>query len=322
MKRFVMVARSLVFLSILVIPAAPLHAAANWGVDLGGSSLQLDVHAYADNGANGIRPGPGAWYEDDNLPGTTVFGVQPPFTATFFGQDEDMFDLGALAGLSGRDTGVNPFFDTFASNNGVIGIRGVGTGTLEIFWRSSANGEQSGLGGEGFLSDSEADLTAQIVATIDGVAPGTPLTIGYDWQYLGDNVGNGQEAVAEDPTSANGSLTFVDEQGTGPGNLFSEAFFEPPGPLGGADNDNDSYDLTTSMTANPSFLTIDLDSSAHTMMQRLGDPPANSDQIDTVGSFFVGRLTLTLTEYVPEPSSLTLSALALLGLFGLRRKRG
>jgi PEP-CTERM motif len=197
----------------------------------------------------------------------------------------------------------------------VITVDGLGTSTLEIKWR--ANTLNDFIGYESFLSDSAAHLLSQVRATIDGVAPGTKVKIGYDWDYFADATPD-HEAVMEDPEMANGGATFFDDQGTGPGNLFGLIVGEP-GPLTGIDANNGAYVLTTS---NPgSYLDINVDAGSDITMVSPGDPPLNALQQDLGGSEFIGRLTLTLTEYVPEPSSLTLTALALLGVFGIRRRR-
>jgi hypothetical protein len=292
-------------------------AAPTWGIDLNDASMQIDTDAYADNGVNRLRGQAGLpppiWFED--MATADVNDTQMNGMASFFGQPPEAFDLVTGVNVFGTDSGFNPDFSTLASAAGVIGIKGLGTRTLDIFWRSTTANEQNGFLDE-FYSNSMAALTAQIVATIDGVAPGTTLTISYDWEYNGLAVID-HEAGIEDPTSASGTLTFVDEQGNGPGNLFGVLFAEP-GPLGGAVGNNGSYDLTTSNTADPSFLTIDLDSFARTRMDFPGQPPGGGAQHDQAGSTFNGRLTLTLP--IPEPSCLALMLIGLLSL-GQRSKR-
>jgi hypothetical protein len=286
-------------IAVLILTHAESMAAPSWGIDLTNANLAIDADGYADNGVNGFRPLPGAFFQD--LASADESDIQANYNASFFGQPPETFDLGAGVNIFGGDEGFNPDFRTEASAVGVIGIKGVGTRTLEIFFRATTDNSQRDFH-DMFLSDSMANLTAQIVATIEGVAPGTPLTIGYDWEYLGLAVIE-HEAGIEDPTFASGSLSFVDEQGNGPGNLFSILFAEP-GPLGGADTDNGSHNMTTSMTADPSFLTIDLATLADTIMNFPGDPVGGATQRDQAGSTFNGRLTLTLP--VPEPGSVLL----------------
>lgn len=289
-------------------------AAPNWGIDLNGSTLSIDADAYADNGVNGLRPLPGSiWFED--AASADISDIQMGLMASFFGQPAETFDLGADVNVFGEDEGLSPPFRTAASSVGVIGIKGIGTRTLDILWRANTANTQRDFHDE-FYSDSMADLTAQIVATIEGVAPGTALTIGYEWEYLGIAVID-HEALIEDPTIASGSLTFVDEQGNGPGNLFSQLFAEP-GPLNGSDEDNDSYDMITSNTADPSFLTIDLSGFSDTRMNFPGQPPAGGTQDDQASSVFNGRLTLTLP--IPEPSGVVLLLLGGISA-SLRRMR-
>jgi hypothetical protein len=287
----------LVSVAILAL-TTPAAAAPTWGVDLTSATLQIDAHAYADNGVNGLRP-LGIFYED--IGSATVADFQASLLASFFGQPAEVFDLGATVNLIGEDSGINPLFRTSASTVGVIGIKGIGTRTLDIYWRANTANTQRDFQDE-FYSDSMARLVAQIVTTIDGVAPGTTLTIGYDWEYLGAAVID-HEGLLEDPTRASGDLSFFDEQGSGPGNLFNENFAEP-GPLAGAGGNSGSYDLTTSNTADPSFLTIDLNGFSETFMNFPGVPPAGALQDDQASSVFNGRLTLTLP--VPEPTTFTL----------------
>lgn len=294
----------LLALAALLVSTAPAAAAATWGIDLNDSSLTIDADAYADNGQNMFCP-IGPCYQD-NPPPDDITDVQTDLVATFFGQPAETYDLGAVVFLAGSDRGSNPDFDTSTSVVGVIAIDGVGTRTLDIYFRVNPTAFHTGLGGEGFIVDSMVLLTAQIVATIDGVAPSTPLTIGYEWEYNGGAPVD-HEAVAEDPTTASGSIGFVDEQGGGPGNLFAELFVDPV-QIFGNDTDNGSYDLVTSNTADPSFVSIDLDGFAHTIMRAPGFPPALPFQVDQAGSFFNGRLTLTLP--VPEPSSIALLIVA------------
>jgi hypothetical protein len=295
------------------LPTLESWAAPNWGVDLTNSSITIDASAYADNGQNGFRPNVGAiWYEDVG----TAMVFQSNFMASFFGQPADTYDLGAAVNLIGNDIGLNPDFDTSASTVGVIAIDGVGTRILDIYWRVTTSNYHRDLAGEGFLTDSMANVVASIIATIEGVAPGTSIDIGYDWEYLGLAPVDHETPAMEDPTTAAGTLGFSDEQGFGPGNLFGVLFAEPL--IGGADSDNDSYNLTTSNTVDPSFLTISLDGLSRTTMVAPGVPPINPFQLDAASSTFNGRLTLILP--IPEPSAFLLAAIGLLA-FGSRSKR-
>jgi hypothetical protein len=289
-------------------------SAPTWGISLGDSSLTIDADAYADNGANIFCP-LGVCYQQSDV--DDISDVQADLVATFFGQPAETYDLGADVFLAGSDRGLNPDFDTSTSVVGVIAIDGVGSRTLDVYFRVNPTAFQTGLGGEGFIVDSMVLLTAQIVATIEGVAPSTPLTIGYEWEYNGAAPVD-HEALAEDPTTASGSIGFVDEQGGGPGNLFAELFADP-GQIFGNDTGDDSYDLITSNTADPSFVTIDLDGFARTIMNAPGTPIGNPFQTDQAGSTFNGRLTLTLP--VPEPSSVALSILAGLSTLLVRARR-
>ena len=273
--------------------------------------MQIDADGYADNGVNGFRP-PGIFFQD--MASATVANVQSDLIASFFGQPAETYDLGTDVNVFGEDDDINPFFSTRASSVGIVAIDGVGSRTLDVFWRATTANEQNGIGAEGFLSDSMAALAAQIVATIDGVAPGTALTISYDWEYNGLAVID-HDGVMEDPTTASGSVGFVDEQGNGPGNLFAQLFAEP-GPLGGVSSGNGSYNIVTSNTSDPSYVTIDLAGRATTIMVAPGKPPLEAVQHDLAGSSFNGRLTLTLP--VPEPSS---SVLLLIGLAMIARAR-
>ena len=288
------------------------QAVPTWGVDLSSAMVQIDSDGYADNGVNGFKP-LGGFFED--TASATVANVQSNLMASFFGQSAETYDLGSAVNIFGSDSGFNPDFSTLASSVGVVAIDGVGTRTLNILWRATTANEQNGIGGEGFLSDSMANIVAQIVASIDGVAPGTALTISYDWAYNGLAVID-HDAAMEDPTTASGAVGFVDEQGTGPGNLFAQLFAEP-GPLGGVNSGNGSYDIITSNTSDPSYVTIDFDARATTIMDGPGKPPVNAVQHDLAGSSFNGRLTLTLP--VPEPSSLSLLLVSL--AFVSRRSR-
>jgi hypothetical protein len=298
----------------LLVAGTTAQAAPTWGVSLNDSSLTIDADAYADNGANIFCP-LGVCYQQTGM--ADISNVQTDLVASFFGQPAETYDLGADLFLAGSDRGINPDFDTSTSVVGVVAIDGVGSRTLDIYFRVTTTGFQTGLGGEGFIVDSMVELTAQIVATIEGVAPSTPLTIGYEWEYNGAAPVD-HEAVAEDPTIASGSIGFVDEQGGGPGNLFAELFADP-GPTSGSDSDNDSYDLVTSNTADPSFVTIDLDGLADTIMSAPGLPIGNPFQTDQAGSTFNGRLTLILP--VPEPGSIALLILAGLSTLLTRARR-
>ncbi len=288
-------------LAAIFAAAAQDAAAATWGVDLALSSLSIDGDTYADNGANGFRPG-GVW-DQDNPPIVAAF--QPNFVV-----GPDTFDFGATVNPISSDRDLSIPFVTSASAVGVITIDGLGSSTLEIRWR--ANTLNDNFDGDGFLSDSSVLLLSQIVATIDGVGPGTPVEIIYDWDYFATAVPD-HEALMEDPETANGSVGFLDDQGTGPGNLFGVIVGEP-GVLTSMDSDNDSYSLTTS---NPSSsLTINLDGGSITRMNSPGNGPF---QEDLAGSEFIGRLTLTL-RMVPEPASWGLAFVAVLGA-GLMRVR-
>ncbi len=284
-----------------LVTTASATAAPTWGVDLTSATLRIDAHAYADNGVSGLRPQPGALFYED-FGNATAADFQANLLASFFGQPAENFDLGAAVNLIGEDTDITPPFRTSASTVGVIGIKGVGTRTLDIYWRVNTANTQRDFHDE-FYSDSMANLVAQIVTTIDGVAPGTTLTVGYDWEYYGAAIID-HEGALEDPTRASGTLSFLDEQGGGPGNLFSENFAEP-GPLGGIGGNSGSYDLTTNNTAAPSSLTIDLDGFSETIMNYPGVPPLGALQDDQASSVFNGRLTLTLP--IPEPSTQALA---------------
>lgn len=288
-------------------------AVPTWGVDLTNATMQLDVDAYADNGQNGFKP-PGVFFEDADS--ATEADVAAGFMGSFFGQAPDTYDLGAGINVFGTDSGFNPDFSTLASASSLVAIDGVGTRELTILWRATTANEQNGLGGEGFLSRSMAAILAQIEATIDGVAPSSSLTIGYDWEYNGAIVID-HEAAVEDPTSASGSSGFVDEQGTGPGNVLAILFAEP-GPLGGVGSGSGSYNIVTSNTADPSFVSIDVGGRANTVMDAPGNPPGAPLQHDQAGSTFNGRITLTLP--IPEPATSLLMLFGVASLARLRRR--
>ena len=262
----------------------------------GQSTVTIDADTYADNGTNGFDPVPGAWDEDSFS--TNVF------QSNFVDAGGNTFDLGAgVDPLISRDEGGPPDYPdpwrTSASATGLVTINGLGTNTLEINWRATTLNDHDH--GEGFLSDSAANVIAQIQASINGVAPGTPVTISYDWEYFATAVPD-HEAAGEDPELARGSLSFVDDQGTGPGSLYSVQVGEgEPDGLTSFDDANNSYDLTTS---NPmSFVTISLDAGSDITMDMPGSPlGAGFNEVDFAGSEFVGRLTLTLTA-IPEPSA-------------------
>lgn len=305
MSSYVKAVRLLVLCAFLGIPAAGVHAAANWGVDLGNSNLNIMANTYADSAINGFDPGP--HYADAQLTNVFVPG---------FINGPDTFDLGAALNPLGNDEDLStsPPTITSASSVGIITIDGIGGSTLEINWR--ANTLNDFIGYEGFLSDSAAIILSQIRATIDGVAPGTKVKIGYDWDYFATAVPD-HEDVMEDPESAGGGAGFFDDQGTGPGNLFN-TFVAEPGILTSIDADNGSYNL---LTSNPkSYLDISLDGNSTITMDGPGNDPLDALQEDTAGSEFLGRLTLTLSLVVPEPASMTLGVMALVALLTVRRR--
>jgi hypothetical protein len=272
----------------LLAPGA--HAVLTWGVDLGSSSLSIDADTYADNGANLIMGAPGAVWDE----------AHPANAAAFQANYQSTFDLGQDVNPMSRDADTSVPFTTTASSIGQITIHGLGTDTLTIEWR--ANTLNDNFDGDGFISDSSAVLTSTIIATINGASPGTPLTIGYDWEYFATAVPD-HEGVMEDPELAGGNLSFMDDQGGGPGSLFSVAVSEP-GPLTSMDSDNDSYDLTTNVAVNT--LSVSLGSNSLTHMEA---PGLGINMEDTAGSEFLGRLTLTVTA-IPEVTSAAMLAAA------------
>lgn len=289
----------------ITLAVRPVEGGATWGVNLGNSTLSIDADTYADNGANGFKPG-GAWGEND-----------PPILTTFqsnFVIGPNTFDLGAALNPITHDRDPNIPFDTSASAVGVITINGIGSNTLDIDWRLNTLNDQ--FGGDGFLSDSSAFLASVIEATINGVGPGTPLQIQYDWNYFATAVED-HENLVEDPESASGDLGFSDDKGNGPGNLFA-TLVGGPGLATDIDSGSNTFNLVTS---NPmSFLSIDLHGGSTASMNSPGSGPPNDE--DLAGSEFIGHLTLRLVP-VPEPTSLALAALAAAGIFaaGAWRRR-
>jgi hypothetical protein len=282
-----LLASSLLLVGILA-PGA--HAVLTWGVDLANSSLSIDADTYADNGANLIMGAVGAVWDEDH-----------PVNATAFQANyQSAFDLGQDVNPMSRDADNSVPFTTTASSIGRITIDGLGTDTLTIEWR--ANTLNDNFDGDGFISDSSALLTSTIIATINGVSPGTPLTIGYDWEYFATAVPD-HEDLMEDPESAGGNLSFIDDQGGGPGSLFSVAVGEP-GALTSMDSNSDSYDLTTNMAVNT--LSVSLGANSLTHME---DPGTMPNMEDLAGSEFLGRLTLTVTA-IPEVTSAAMLAAA------------
>lgn len=283
---------------VCVLPlAGSTYAAPTWSVDLNNSSLNLNGDTYADNGAHGFRPA-GPW-DEDSLDEDT-------FQANFV-VGPDTFDLGASVNPISRDRDLSVPYDTSASAVSIVTIHGVGSNTLEIAWRANTFNDQ--FDGDGFLSTSEAHVFASILARIDGVSPGTPVSISYEWEYFATAVPD-HEGVGEDPEQARGSLSLIDNAGGGPGNLFDIMVGEPgPAPLTDFDDDIDSHNLVTGVP--DSFLTIDLAASSITAMESPGDGLFDED---LAGSEFIGTLTLVI---VPEPAVGTL----LIGGLGLLAKR-
>lgn len=281
----------------------PTSAAPYWDVNLGGSFVNLGANTYADNGANLFRP-VGIW-DDDSPPNVTAF------TSNFV-IGPNTFDLGAALNPISRDQQL-PLFVTSASAVGVITIHGLGTDTLDIRWR--VNTLNDTIGGDGFLAQSSVILSALVFGLIEGVGPGTLVDITYDWEYFANAVPD-YEAPFDDQVVAGGSLGFVDDQLSGPGNLFNVLFAEP-GPFAGTSSGSNTYGL---VTGNPtSYVLINLGGDA---AANLASPGVGAAQEDLSGSEFIGRLTLRLSIPIPEPSCLCLALLACLkGIKGVRNRK-
>lgn len=280
--------------------ARSLAVGPTWNVDLLNSTLTMSTSTYADNGANGSKPG-GIWDEDSNTAGVFqsnfVLGVET-------------YDFGAGIDVASRDNDNSVPFSTSASSVAVVTIDGVGSNTLEVYWRTNTLNDN--FDGDGFIAESLGDLLASIRATIEGVAPGTPVTVDYDWDYFGA-AETLHEAFNEDPESADGGLGLLADTGDGPGIVFAAVFDSQDAATDtGTDADSGFFNLTTS---NPeSYVGIAIDS---TSMARTQSPGVAPNDEDLGGSEFIGRVTLVVT---PEPSAVMVG-LMMAGLLTIRKPR-
>lgn len=328
----------LVLVSMLGVTADDAQAQATFGYP---TFVDLDLTAdnYADTAVTELRPFPGA---DPNA--YPSFPPGPEWSEVFdfetsldggFGVGPDTFaldgietlpstvDLGQAVQISGEaaeDDNLDfayPIVTTSASAVGVVAVNGVGTGGLVLNWRVATinDNEQEGAGAY-FITESQANIDMLYVVPINDVAPGTPVTISYEWEVYFTAQGElDSEDQFEDVERASSELLLDDDQDTGPGSvLFFEANeFAPTPNVGLEDDDEDSW---TFIASGDPYVTINLAALSETIMEFPGDGPLEDD---LGGSEFEGRLVL-IVEAVPEPTTLGLMAWAAMCLIAWRRR--
>lgn len=196
-----------------------------------------------------------------------------------------------------------------SSAGALVGIRGVGTSTLHVRWKSSTLLD-SEYCYEGFFGTAVATALSTLRGSIDGLTPADAYSLFYDWELFAVAQTDHEGLYEEDPEYAAGSLTF-DLGGFGPGDIFSvEVNSDDPNLPGSLSLTGG--DVITFVPATASLpLTVDVYATADAEFA-VGDIEFD----DLAGSQFVGDLWLTV---IPEPGAAILLSVG--SLLALRRRR-
>jgi hypothetical protein len=255
------------------------------------SPLNLDANAFADEWS---VPG-----------GVTAADTTTVFVADYTSDGGIDYDWGNGVNPVAIDQPNPPYAPVVESSAaGMVGIRGLGTNSLNIRWKATTT--LSSLA-ESFDGWADALASSTVLAGIDGLNPGDPYTLIYDWELFAQ-AQVFHEGAGEDPEYAAGSLAF-DFGGLGPGDVFNEQVDgdDPNLPSLLDENGGGQIDFVPGDTS----LLLSADVYAYAWAQFTH--PAYDD---LAVSEFAGELTLTV---VPEPGMAVL--LVMSGLLLIRRRR-
>lgn len=260
------VARHWSALTVLLCGAAPLSAQV-WSVP--GSALGGVGEAEADD-------------VTDTTPGCLTSASAVQWLPGVLGSD-----LGAVTGADCDYRTPQPACELAARGGGNVRVDGVGSSVLVLRWRFAASTFHS-CDRVTWFARGETRWNASLTVDIAGVAPGTPVTVAYQWRGLSATTQN-PEAFIEDEARVRFSRLWVDAT------ELTGGFFDIPGGTIVRNQPGQSGAFTV-LAGAPLPISVGAE-----CLAVIRDPGAGAFSQDESSALYTGTLVLSLVPNPPDP---------------------
>jgi hypothetical protein len=191
-----------------------------------------------------------------------------------------------------------------ARGEAVVRVRGVGSSNVLIRWDALAYTKERCDNAPGlYIGDGRAAIIATIALTVDGVPPGTPVTVYFRWKQAATNSYSPEAGAEDSPTSIVGGALTITSGGV-PSPKFDTDFDLVD--VKGGKFGPDVYGSFTTTTG--STVTIDTDVALRSTIRDAANPvPGNWPHRQCLSEFdretvaWSGEIELSLNSAVPPP---------------------